>query len=307
MHERRALERATEAYERARRKAFLGRVLAATTGRSNRLLAFSDIGTETRVGGPVYRGLQAVELSKIVGSVDRYTDFDRAFMPIQEFTRDRWQRVGSAYFDDIQLPPVTLYKLGDAYFVIDGNHRISVAHELGREFIDAEVYEFHARVPITPDMEPEELTTANTLAGFLAATRLDEARPESDLRLSEVENYTRLLEHIQVHRYFRSIEDSREFSFAEAAESWHDRVYQPIVGVIRATGILRDFPNRTEADLYLWLAEHLHYLRERHGQGVDLNAAARSFADRFTPRVFRRLWRGVARWVAPASARTMKK
>ncbi len=38
-----------------------------------------------------------------------------------------------------------LYKLGNAYFVLDGNHRVSVARFHGVEWLDAEVTEF--RVP----------------------------------------------------------------------------------------------------------------------------------------------------------------
>jgi hypothetical protein len=37
------------------------------------------------------------------------------------------------------LPPVQLIQVGDAYFVRDGHHRISVAHHLGQASIDAEV------------------------------------------------------------------------------------------------------------------------------------------------------------------------
>jgi hypothetical protein len=45
----------------------------------------------------------------------------------------------------VELPPVTLYKLGDDYFVQDGHHRVSVYRFHGVEWLDAEVTEF--RVP----------------------------------------------------------------------------------------------------------------------------------------------------------------
>ena len=43
------------------------------------------------------------------------------------------------------MPPVTLYKLGDDYFVQDGHHRVSVYRFHGVEWLDAEVTEF--RIP----------------------------------------------------------------------------------------------------------------------------------------------------------------
>ena len=47
-----------------------------------------------------------------------------------------------ARLNDIPLPPVDLIKVGENYFVRDGHHRISVAHALGQEFIEAEVTEW---------------------------------------------------------------------------------------------------------------------------------------------------------------------
>jgi hypothetical protein len=43
---------------------------------------------------------------------------------------------------------VVLNKVGDLYFVVDGNHRVSVARYHGVEMIDAEVTEFRARPSI---------------------------------------------------------------------------------------------------------------------------------------------------------------
>ena len=52
-----------------------------------------------------------------------------------------------AYYRSEELPPVSLYKIGEAYFVEDGNNRVSVARYHGVEMIDAEVVELRARKP----------------------------------------------------------------------------------------------------------------------------------------------------------------
>ncbi len=77
--------------------------------------------------GQHYIGLKQIETGKIVGSVNRYLDFDRAFLPRQINSRARWESIDSAYFKDIVLPPIEVYKVSDIYFVKDGNHRVSVA------------------------------------------------------------------------------------------------------------------------------------------------------------------------------------
>jgi hypothetical protein len=189
-----------------------------------------------------------------------------------------------------QLLPVQLYKVGDAYFVVDGNHRVSVARELGREFIDAEVYDCQVSVPVTPDLDADDLEVIGEQAEFLAQTRLDVMRPEVEIRTTIPGGYHLLLEHINVHRYLQSQEWKREFTFEEAAAQWVDQVYVPIIRVIRETGILDEFPKRTEADLYVWVMDHLYYLRERFGERVSPQAAARSFALHFTSHLVKRFW-----------------
>ena len=71
----------------------------------------------------------------------RYRQFDRGFMPKKGSLRDKWKRVDRAFVRGEELPPVSLYKIGDKYFVQDGNHRVWVARYQGVEMIDAEVVE----------------------------------------------------------------------------------------------------------------------------------------------------------------------
>jgi hypothetical protein len=87
-------------------------------------------------------GLRDVEVSKIVGSVGRHEAFDRAFMPTKASLAERWKRVDRAFHSGLELPAVRLYKIGDSYFVEDGNHRVSVARYQGVPTLEAEVTEF---------------------------------------------------------------------------------------------------------------------------------------------------------------------
>ncbi|NDJ54914.1 MAG: DUF4032 domain-containing protein [Chloroflexi bacterium] len=287
-----SMSEADLAFTRARAKAFLRQVWATLNGEPNQLLNYDDVRAKVRAGYPIYRGIQAVPIKQIVGSVSRYRDFDRAFLPSQNFTKHRWRRVGSAYMQDISLPPVQLYKVGDVYFVIDGNHRVSVAREMGMEFIEAEIQEAQVRVPISADMAPDKLDAIGEKIDFLERTALDQSRPNVDIELSLPGGYYRLLEHIEVHRYLQSTEWKREFTFEEAAAQWVDQVYLPLVETIRENEVLKEFTDRTEADLYLWIIEHQHYLRERFDD-VSNADAARDYAEHFSPNPWKRLWRWV--------------
>src|SRR5512143_2497319 len=150
-------ERARADFSRARFKAFLNRVRSVVSRRPTTLLSYDDVKSALHIGGPIYRGVQTVRVEDIVGSLNRYHQFDRAFLPVEDRIGSRWQSVDRAFYQEISLPPVVLYKVGQVYFVVDGHHRVSVAREKGQEFIEADVRECATKVNITPDLKPEDL------------------------------------------------------------------------------------------------------------------------------------------------------
>jgi hypothetical protein len=168
-----------------------------------------------------------------------------------------------------------------------------VAREHKVEYIDAEVIEVRSRVPITPDVQASDLEILGEYDSFLERTELDQLRPEQSIRFTIAGGYERLLEHIAVHRYFMGVDEQRDISEAEAVTHWYDAVYQPVVEVIREQKVLKDFPGRTESDLYLWLMDHLHYLHESQ-KDVDAAQAAHEFAEEFGERPVQKLLRTVA-------------
>jgi hypothetical protein len=87
------------------------------------------------------RGIQSIPLDSVVGSVDRTRDFDRAFRPASSRARWRWEAVAEAMRRGQPLPPISVYRVGDAHFVRDGHHRVSVARALGHKDIEAHVVE----------------------------------------------------------------------------------------------------------------------------------------------------------------------
>jgi hypothetical protein len=144
-------------FDRARRRAFLGSLKTRFVGGRDRLLSFDEVRKALGVANRFYLGRKVVEVSKIVGSLDRHGEFDSNFMPAKSSLSYKWKRVDQALRRGVELPPVSLYKIGDAYFVEDGNHRVSVSRYQGIEMIDAEVTEFGARSSAgllrVPDLE----------------------------------------------------------------------------------------------------------------------------------------------------------
>jgi hypothetical protein len=240
-------------------------------------------------------GLRQVRIAQIVGSAGRYHDFDRAFLPVQVRTRARWISIGQAHYEDIPLPPVELIKLGEIYFVQDGNHRVSVAHERGQEYIDAFVIEVEIPIRLTPDLRMDELGLKGEQAEFYFQTQLDRLRPDqAALEFGQAGNAAAVLEHISVHRWYLGERRQAETPYSEAVTSWFDTVYTPVAELIREQGLLSALPGTTEADLYLWIMTYQGALRQAYreeaapGEGARL-AAARQLANDYALPEVRRL------------------
>ncbi|MCL4507300.1 MAG: DUF4032 domain-containing protein [Chloroflexi bacterium] len=272
-------------FNNARTRAFLRSILGVISGHRNDLVAWDEVKDKLKLRGMVYRGMQTVPIEKIVGSVGRYNDFDNAFLPTRNALSMRWRKINRAFYDDVSLPPVQLYKVGEVYFVLDGNHRVSVARGHGAAFIDAEVTEAETRVPPTAsDLNADSLTILGEYSEFLERTRLDKLRPAQNIRFSIGGAYARLIEHVAVHRYFMGLEQRRDISEDEAVMDWYDNVYCPIVAAVRTDDILSEFPGRTEADLYLWIIDHKHFLHEASGADVSPEEAALDYAENYAPK-----------------------
>ncbi len=278
---------AVQDFRSARQKATFNEIISRLTGGSTELLSYDEVRQKLRAQVSPKNELKEVPIDAIIGSVNRYQDFSRGFLPGKNIEEARWANVELANSAAKGLPPIEVYQIGEVYFVSDGNHRVSVAKQLGSSHIQAYVTEVHTRVPLTPDVRPEDLILKSEYTDFLEHTNLDQVRPTADLSVTEPGQYEQLEEHIQVHRYFMGLEQQREISISEAAADWYDVVYMPVVNIIRERGLLIDFPTRTETDLYLWIADHRALLEEELKGQVEVTSAADDLADQFSTRPYR--------------------
>jgi len=281
---RQGLFLAVEDFRRARRQAALQHIMSRLTGRPDELLSYVDVRAKLRAVETATQQLKAIPMDSIVGSVGRYADFTRTFLPRRNSDAQRWARVQMKVTGLEGLPPIEVYQIGDVYFVRDGHHRVSVARQLGATDMEAYVTEVRSKVPISPDVRPDDLILKAEYTTFLQETKLDDLLPEADLSVTVPGQYLVLKEHIDVHCYFMGLDQQRDISYDEAVTHWYNEVYLPVVQAIRERGILRDFPGRTEADLYIWLAEHRAALGRELGWDVEPGTAAADLAARSSRR-----------------------
>ena len=258
-----------EDFQKARRQAFISRLLSIITrSGANELLPLDEVRARLNVRGQRHLGLRQVPLEQIVGSEGRYSDFDRRFAPLRDNTKFRWLNIDRAYYQETHLPAVDLYKVGEIYFVKDGNHRISVARQRGQAEIDALVIELIVDVPLSRDLSLHDLLIKEEYSDFLDWTGLADLRPDQRIEFSELGGYLDLIRHINAHRYYMGLEHGCEIERDQAVANWYDNVYYPVVQLIRAQAVLSAFPKRSEADLYRWIMDHRWYMREANA-GAD--------------------------------------
>jgi hypothetical protein len=276
-------DQAEQDFRHARFSAFLNAAHSLLRQQPSTLLPFEEVRTRIFIRGQRDTGFQTVPLARIIGSQGRYADFDRLFLPRSDRTKERWKSISRAQYQDIILPPVELYKIGEIYFVRDGNHRVSVARQRGQVDIDAHVIELTTDVPLTPDLSHSDLLLKQEQSDFLKWTNLPQLRPDTHIEISALGGYLDLTRHIEGHHYFLALERGQEVRPEEAIAHWYDTLYLPLVAAIRRSGIVEAFPNRTEADLYLWIMDHRHYLTEQAGRDPGADAAVRDYTTHFGP------------------------
>ncbi|MCP4419748.1 MAG: universal stress protein, partial [Chloroflexi bacterium] len=191
---------AVEQFRSARLHAKLEQIRAVLTGKSADLLSYEEVRKKIHAKETNKRELKDIPLNAIVGSVGRYKDFTRRFFPLVEGDQYRWARVRTLTESMEGLPPIEVYQIGEVYFVRDGNHRVSVARELELTHLEAYVTQVETPVPLTPNVQPDDLINKERYSLFLARTHLDRRYPELDFSMSVAGNYRVLEQQIKVHQ-----------------------------------------------------------------------------------------------------------
>lgn len=189
-------------------------------------------------------GLRTVEVNRIVGSVNRWQDFDSHFRIRNHSTRTRYEGIKRAMEKGEFLPPVQLYKVAERYYVCDGNHRVAAAKQVGQTYIDAHVIEY------LPPADTKDHLLWRERSAFERKTDL------TDIQFSQLGNYEKLLRQIDEFREEESLALGQNLTLKEAAQSWYYEIYQPVAEQIQKEKLLDEFPGRTEADLFLYATYH---------------------------------------------------
>ena len=217
------------------------------------LKSFTEIQKEENAYNSVNLGIKEIPLDKIVGSVEKYSYFDKNFVPKNDIVKQRWINIYVGYMMDSMLPPVILYKIKDDYYVYDGNHRVSVAKFLNFASIEAEVEEF------LPTKDTKDKVIYQEHMFFEKETGIEE------IILSEPIKYKYLREEIESYTDLLNKRRNGNFSLREGAEKWYKEIFLPIKVLLKENNIAKS-QKKNISDIFMFLLDHKYYLSKNEGK-----------------------------------------
>lgn len=213
-----------------------------------------------------YRGVEQIPVRRIIGSVNRWRDFDNRFRT-DDADRMKLSSILQAVHNGLILPPISVYKIRDDYYVIDGNHRVTVAKKMGQIDIDAEVYEL--------------LPPGDSLEHRLWRERsLFEIKTGITVDFSEIGAYQRLYVYLRLYAKQTNRKNGTNFRIKELHQQWNEEIYQPIIRAIESERMDECFPMHTRDDLFLFILHHQITKSRLQGRSIDLAEAMASFVQR---------------------------
>lgn len=264
---------------RARRRQVLSRLatwLRREPDDVNIMLPYQDVVDALGYAGERRIGLQVVKLDTIVGSVDRARDFDRRFRPTSGRVRQRWERLALAGRRGESVPPIEVYRVGELHFIVDGHHRVSVAHALGLTTIDAFVTEVHTKLDPNGIRYRGDLIVKDYRRLFLDRVPLT-GQARAAIVLRNPDDYAHLGEHVEAWG-FRLMQDEGTFlDRATIAARWYEQEYLPVVRMLHQAQLV---DGRTEAEAYMWVAGERYRLIRTHRWDDEVIEAVRTDRQR---------------------------
>jgi hypothetical protein len=242
----------------------------------NIMLPFDEVVAALGRLGERRLGLQVITLDSIVGSVDRSREFDRRFRPTSGQVRERWQRLALAQRRGEPIPPIDVYRVGDMHFVLDGHHRVSVAHALGLKTIDAFVTEVVTRLSPNGIRYRGDLLVKDYRRIFLDRVPLvGEARKA--VMLTDAWDYTELAESVEAWGFRLMQDEGGYLDRPTVAQRWYDEEFVPVVRMLRQAGMI---DTQTEAEAYMWVAGERYRLIRAHRWDDEIITAVRESKNR---------------------------
>ena len=220
------------------------------------LKSFKEAQKEEQAHSGADIGIRDVSLEKIIGSVEKYKDFDVNFVPKTQVIKNRWINIYLAYEKGESLPPAILYKIKDNYYVYDGNHRISVAKFLNYTSVEAEIIEFLPCGESIGNLIYREHFICEKETGLLG------------IMFTEPYKYEKLSDEIKSYMKFLKEKKQLNVSLKDAALYWHRDIFKNIVSILESNEMLKYYDHFNINDLFTFVLDHKYFLSKEKSDNI---------------------------------------
>jgi hypothetical protein len=263
------------------------------------LLPLAEVTDRLRIRGQHYAGIKTIPVGQIIG-IDRSVDFDRVFRPRRLPLRRRLQALRDA-FPDGMVPAISVYEVGGMYFVVDGHHRVALAHQLQMDYIEAEVTSITTSYALTPDVDIRQLIHTEQHRIFKERSRLLVRHPEAKIMFSRPSGYGQTLDLVEAHAYQLSVRAGQLVPLEDATADWYDTDYRPATAAIHQARLPQAYRHATKGDIYLWVEAKRRELQTMSRATTWTDAALAARRDG-VPRRERRILKRERRRLLPRQA-----
>lgn len=259
-------------FNNARLRSFFNSVYSMLKKEDDCLPSLHEIVDITKARNEKYVGIREIPVDNIIGSEGRYEDFNKNFFPKNDALESRWSAIDNIMGQNKPLPPISVFKIDDFYFVRDGNHRVSVAKSRKQVYIDAEVTEYEIDVPITKELTVKDRFKIQEHVNFLEVTGLNSLGKGFNIKLTRPRSYRLLLNIIQL--FVNPLEEYHEkkLTLQEVAKEWYHSIFLPFAEGAYLDDLLAKFPNRTTGDLYVWIQMNWEDVKDSLGARLNFLA-----------------------------------
>ena len=156
-----------------------------------------------------YKGVKAIEIDKIVGTVGRCHD-NYSWNDLKD--KVRFRGIKEAIEGMESMPAIQVYQIKDEYYIVDGHHRVMASREIDRYYIDADIIEYNYK----KSADNEEANYHNCPGkDFSEKTNLQ------GILLNSRKSYQKLLSNIK--DFGKKIEEN--LSLEELSLKWYDNQF----------------------------------------------------------------------------------
>jgi hypothetical protein len=163
---------------------------------------------------------------------------------------------------------ITAYQVDEAYFVVDGHKRLSLAIADGRAYVDAEVTRFPTRYQLHGGTTIDAVQSTEEEFRFRERTGLVDGVRNARFPLSDPDGYLDLEESLKAHAYDISVQRGQLVPRAEAARHWYEFVFVPASALAREAGFNEMLSACTDAERFLIMR---HGNRAPFGPGWEMS------------------------------------